>query len=249
MKGAFLQLFIFTYIPVPFKMFFSVSGKKEPVLFIVKTSPASNSAGMQLHTRYWKPGCHGSVNPSSQGIPDVDTLVWLNLFCWFEPRAGPRPGSSGNLWQLEAVRANWEKPAPVHWCSLSSMAPESYPPICEHFSWGFDRPNWLSGKTLKIQILWPGLWMNTPGLNSRERIRKYLNQKVSDALLTSQEARPIFGFGHFRLCCKHWHEGLGAQRENIFSLLSLNRHIPRRVTIQGLHFQWNVVWEVLEKER
>lgn len=46
MEGAFLQLFIFTYSPFPFKMFFSASGKKNPGIFIAKTSTASNCAGM-----------------------------------------------------------------------------------------------------------------------------------------------------------------------------------------------------------
>lgn len=74
MEGVFLQLLIFTYIPIPFKMFFSVSGKKDPVIFIAKTSTASKCAGMQLHTMYWESGYQASVNPCSRGIPDVDSL-------------------------------------------------------------------------------------------------------------------------------------------------------------------------------
>lgn len=67
MEGAFLQLLIFTYIPIPFKMFFSVSGKKDPVIFIAKTSTASKCAGMQLHT-----GCTGSLDTRQVLIPAVE---------------------------------------------------------------------------------------------------------------------------------------------------------------------------------
>lgn len=62
--------------------------------------------------------------------------------------------------------------------------------------------------------------MNIPVLNNRERIKK-----VFDGFLTSQKTRPIFGFGHVRLCCEHWHEGPGTQRQRTF-FYSLFKQAP-----------------------